>query len=306
MKIKTLVKAKQAVKIMSNRRLTALEGISYKMLVAIDNTKESWKAFDAVLYLADSENDTLHTITIKDSQTPDNIKEEIERIVKESGKEFPSGKLKIHMLKENSIRAKDRVIEFMSKGDYDIAALGVQGRKCSDINPQRIMGSFRDPSMRSVTCTTLLAPNCAQLPEQGESAIFVVVVDGSINSQHAYETAREWLKEGDHLYVIKVGDPRGDAPDLPRKMRSSYLGRQYNNKIHDLKNAAFEIITGKKIVPKIIEFCKEKGAHFLLCGTDQMHTWQNKGCMIGSISDGLVKEAECYIIIAQMKILQKE
>jgi len=210
------------------------------------------------------------------------------------------------MLQENSLRAKDRVIEFMSKGDYDIAALGVQGRKCSNINPQRIMGSFRDPSMRSVTCTTLLAPNCAELPEQGESAVFVVVVDGSINSQHAYETAREWLKEGDHLYVIKVGDPRGDAPDLPRKMRSSYLGRQYNNKIVDLKNATFEVITGKKIVPKIIQFCKEKGAHFLLCGTDQMQTWQNKGCMIGSVSDGLVKEAECFVIIAQMKILHKE
>jgi len=305
MKMKCLVTAKQAVKIMNNRRLTALEGISYKMLVTIDNSKESWKALDALLYLADSD-DTLHTITIKDRQTPNEIQEDIKEVVKKSGKKFASGKFKIHTLQQNSIRSKDRVIEFMRKGEYDIAALGMQGRKSSEMNPQRVMGSFSDPSMRSVTCTTLIAPTHAALPEEGESAVFVVVVDGTINSQHAYETAREWLKEGDHLYVIKVGDPRGDAPDLPRNMRSSYLGRQYNNKIVDLDNATFEVITGKKIVAKITQFCNEKGAHFLLCGTDQMHIWQNKGCMIGSVSDGLVKEAECFVIIAQLKILHKE
>jgi len=305
MKMKCLVTAKQAVKIMSYRRLTALEGISYKMLVTIDNSKESWMALNAVLYLADSD-DTLHTITIKDDHTPSTIQADIKQAVKNSGKKFASGRFKIHMLKENSTRPKDRVIEFMRRGEYDIAALGMQGRKSSDMNPQRVMGSFSDPSMRSVTCTTLIAPTHAELPEQGESAVFVVVVDGSINSQHAYETAREWLKEGDHLYVIKVGDPRGDAPDLPTKMRSSYLGRQYNNKIVDLENATFEVITGKSIVPKIMQFCNEKGAHFLLCGTDQMHVWQNKGRMIGSVSDGLVKEAECFVIIAQLKILHKE
>lgn len=302
MKMKCLVTAKLAVKIMNHRRLTALEGISYKMLVTIDNSKESWKALDAVLYLAEID-DTLHTVTIKDHQTPNTIQADIKQVVKKSGKKFASGRFKIHMLNENSTRAKDRVIEFMRNGEYDIVALGMQGRKGSDMNPQRLMGSFSDPSMRSVTCTTLIAPTHAELPEQGESAIFVVVVDGSINSQHAYETAREWLKEGDHLYVIQVGDPRGDAPDLPTKMRSSYLGRQYNNKIVDLENATFEVITGNKIVPKIMEFCNEKGAHFLLCGTDQMHIWQNNGCTIGSVSDGLVKEAECFVIIAQLKIL---
>jgi len=305
-KMKCLVAATHAIGRISNRRLIAMDGIGYKILVSIDNSKESWKALEAVLYLADSENDILHTITIKDSQTPDGIKDEIKRVVKNAGLNFVTGNFKITILDENISRTKDRVIEFVKRGNYDIAAVGMQGRKFSDINPQKVMGSFSDPSLRDVTCPMLIAPNCAELPEQGESAIFVVVVDGSMNSQHAYKTARGWLKEGDHLYVINVCDPRGDEPEVPATLRSSYLGRQYFSKNSDLNNATFELLIGQKVVPKIIEFCHEKGAHFLLCGTDQMQTWQNKGGMIGSISDALVREAECFVIISQLQILHQD
>jgi len=305
-KVKSVLAASNAVKLLTNRRITAMEGVGYKMLVAIDETKECWKALKGVLYLADNAQDVLSTITIKDGHTSPKIRDEIKRVVEDSGIGFKSSQVKINMLQQNHIRSKDRVIEFMAKGDYDLFGLGIQGRKSSDINPKRVLGSFHDPSMRKVTCTTLFAPSCAELPEKDERAVFVVVVDGSSNSNHAYETARAWLKENDYLYVIKVVDPRGDEPDVPRKMRSSFLGKQYSGKLKDLSNSSFEVITGKLIVPEIIQFCREKGAHFLLCAADEMGTWSDKGEAFASVSDNLVREGECFVIISQRKIVQKE
>lgn len=304
--MKSVLAASNVVKVMNNRRITAMAGVGYKMLVAIDESKESWKALQGVLYLADSEQDILSTITIRDSHTSPKIKAEIKRFIEDSGIGFKSSQVIINILKENHIRPKDRIINFMRKGGYDLIGCGIQGRTSSDINPKRVLGSFHDPSMRIVTCTTLFAPSWAELPEKGGRAVFVVVVDGSINSNHAYETARAWLKENDYLYVIKVIDPRGDEPDIPQKMRSSFLGIQYGAKLKDLSNSSFEVIAGKLIVPEIIQFCREKGAHFLLCAADEMGTWVDKGETFASVSDNLVKEGECFVIISQRKIIQKE
>jgi len=200
------------------------------------------------------------------------------------------------------VPSRDRILDLVGRDNYDLLALGMQGRKNTDMNPQRIFGDINDLSVRASKCTTLIAPSRAVLPAEDESGIFVVVIDGSINSNHAYETARAWMKEGDYLYVIKVGDPRGDEPDTPSKLRSSFLGKQYATKLSDLEHSSFQVLTGNKLVPEIIEFCRQKNAHFLFHGADEMRAWANKGDVIGSVSDALVKESECFLIISRLNI----
>jgi len=302
-KVKAVATASGAVSEMKRRRISAIGGIGYSILVAVDGSKESWKALDAVLYFLDAEQDMLHTITILEDAISEDIKGKIKQVVEKGNGDLQDWQLSSKVLPQNDTRTKDRILDYTNKGSYDLLAVGMQGRKDSTINPQRVFGSLSDPSLRSAKCTTLIAPSKAILPAEGESAVFVVVVDGSINSNLAYETARAWMKEGDHLHVIKVDDPRGDEPDMPTNMRSSFVGRQYASKLDDLENSCFQVIAGKKVVPEIIEFCKQKDAHFLLCGADNMESWVNKSEMFGSVSDPLVKNSECFVIISQLNIL---
>jgi len=247
----------------------------------------------------------LNTITIREKGISENIDIEIQSKVHNVISDLKKWQLSSKILDPSEKRTKDRIIDHTNSGNYDLLALGMQGRKNNVMNPQRVFGSLTDPSVRAAKCTTLIAPSCAELPEGDESAVFVVVVDGSINSNLAYETARAWMKEGDYLHVIKVEDPRGDEPDIPTNMRSSFIGRQYISKLDDVENACFELISGKKLVPEIIEFCKQKDAHFLLCGADEMKSFVDKSTTIGSISDALVRDSECFVIISQLNILQE-
>jgi len=304
-KAKTVTTATGVIQHLNRRRMSAIGGIGYNILVAIDGTKESWKALDAVLYFLDTEQDILSTLTVKDSTTPEDIEKQIKQVVADANNKLQPWQLRTKVVNPSAERTKDRILEYTNKGNYDLLAIGMQGRKNNKINPQRVYGSLSDPSIRGAKCTTLIAPSHAELPPKGESAVFVVLIDGSIHSNLAYETARAWMKEGDYLYVIKVEDPRGDDPDVPTNLRSSFLGRQYVSKLDDLDNASFELLSGKKLVPEIVDFCRKKDAHFLLCGADQMKEWADKGKMFDSVSDALVRESECFVIISQLNILQE-
>lgn len=287
------------------RRISAIGGVHYHILVSIDGTKEGWRALNAVMYFFDTAKDILTTVTIKFSNTPKDIEAQITRVVKKTYPHLSPHQLRTIVWDKNDVPSRDRILDLVGRENYDLLALGMQGRRNNDMNPLRIFGETNDLSVRASKCTTLIAPSCAELPAEDESGIFVVVVDGSLNSNHAYETARAWMKEGDYLYVIKVGDPRGDEPDTPTKLRSSFLERQYASKLSDLENASFHLLTGNKLAPEIIEFCRQKNAHFLFHGADEMRAWANKGDVIGSVSDALVKESECFLIISRLNILQE-
>jgi len=307
-RIEPFIRAKTTVaKILSKnrRRISALGGIHYNILVPIDATKESWRALAAVLYFFDLEKDIVNTISIKDSTKGKDITTEIKRVVEKTFPSIAPWQLRTDVLEPGNEITRDRILDLVSKHNYDLLALGIQGRKNNPMNPQRIFGNGKDLSVRSAKCTTLIAPSCAELPVEDESGVFVVVIDGSINSQHAYETARAWMKEGDYLYAIKVDDPRGDDPKTPVTMRSSFVGRQYSTKLSDMENASYLQLSGKKIVPEIIQFCREVNAHFLFCGADEMRTWANDGDVIGSVSDSLVKESECFLIVSRINIVHE-
>jgi len=304
--IEPIIRSKSiAAKMLSKhrRRISAMGGIHYNILIPIDATKESWRALAAVLYFFDLEKDVLNTISIKDKKK--DITTEIKHVVEKTFPTIAPWQLRTVVLEPGNKITRDRILDLVSKHNYDLLALGIQGRKNNFMNPQRIFGNKKDLSMRSAKCTTLIAPYCAELPVEDESGVFVVVIDGSINSQHAYETARAWMKEGDYLYAIKVDDPRGDDPETPVKMRSSFVGRQYASKLSDMENASYLQLSGKKIVPEIIQFCRQVNAHFLFCGADEMRTWANDGDVIGSVSDSLVKESECFLIVSRINIVHE-
>jgi len=261
----------------SRRRISAMVGMYYSILVSLDGTKESWKAFHAAMYFFDSAKDVLSTITIKDSNTPNDIQSTIKDKVTAAFPDLNLRQLQTTISNQNDESSRQRILDMVSKHNYDLLALGMPGFKNDDTNPQRIFGSVLDLSVRASTCTTLISPSSARVPCTDESAVYVVVIDGSTTNTNTYETVRAWMKEGDYLYVIQIEDPRGAKPDSKIKMRTSSLGRQYAMKLSDREKGDFSLLTGHQLVPAIIEYCNLTGAHFLFCGADQMWTWAKKG-----------------------------
>jgi len=134
------------------------------------------------LYFLDGEMDKLTTLTFEEPKTPADIQEQIRKVIDESGVGIPKKRVKIIIQKESKVRAKERIIGFANQGDFDLLALGIQGRKNNKMNRLRVFGSESDLSVRSVKCSTLIAKACAYLPSEGESANFVVGVHGSTNA----------------------------------------------------------------------------------------------------------------------------
>jgi len=192
-KIPLLVRAQSTASVIistGRRRISAIGGTHYKILVLLDDTKESWRALNAVLYFFDSAKDVLNTVTIQDGTMPKDITTKIKCVVGKTFPALPPWQLRTDVLHPNDVARRERILDLAGKNNYDLLALGMQGRKNNDMNPQRIFGNAKDLSVRSAKCTTLISPYCAELPAEDENGIFVVVIDGSINSNHAYETAR--------------------------------------------------------------------------------------------------------------------
>jgi len=134
------------------------------------------------LYFLDGEKDKLTTLTFEEPKTPADIQEQIRKVIDEIGVGIPKKSVKIIIQKESKVRAKERIIGFANQGDFDLLALGIQGRKNNKMNRLRVFGSESDLSVRSVKCSTLITKACAYLPSEGESANFVVGVHGSTNA----------------------------------------------------------------------------------------------------------------------------
>jgi len=286
------------------RRLTAIAGIGYHVLVAVDGSKESWKALQAVLYFLDDAMDSLTTVTIRDEKTPKDIEKQIKKFIDASNIKLPSKRLSINIQNKNTRRAKERLIEIANKGQFDLFALGMQGRKNSKMNRLKVFGSCSDLSVRAVKCSTLIARSIAELPAEGESAVFVVAVDGTTNSDHAFSIAKSFMKEDDFLYVVHVSGPHGDGPEVPIRSRGSFLNMQFEGRMDGLKNWKFERLHGKSIAKELIDFCNEKEAHFLMCGADEMDSWVKHELMLGSVSEMCVKESECFVITTQLNVIK--
>jgi len=281
-----------------SRRLSSLAGKGYKVLVAIDGSKESWKTFEAVLYFLDGKKDELTTLTIEEPKTQADIKEKIRKVIDESGVGIPQKSVKIVIQEEREVRAKERIIKFANQGNFDLLALGIQGRKNSNMNRLRVFGSESDLSVRSVKCSTLIAKACAYLPREGESAKFVVGVHASTNAWHAYKTARAFMKEDDFLYLVYIS-PNGE---VSKEFQEKF---HFSEDMKDLKNYKFETLQGKAVAKELVDFCKKENAHFLFVGSDEMETWVEKEEMLGSISDVCVKDSECFVITTQLNVFEK-
>jgi len=284
----------------SHRRISAIVGIHYNILVSIDETDESWRALNAVLYLFDSAKDILNTVTINDINTPKGIRSKIKRVVTANFPDLDLWQLCSTIVNENNEPTKQRILDMVSKHNYDLFAVGMPGSKNDAKNPLRIFDNIMDLSLRASKCTTLISPSGARIPFEDESAVYVVVIDESTTDTNTYETVRAWMREGDYLHLIQVKDPREEKPDSQIKMRTFFMGRQYALKLSDREKGDSFMLTGNELVPAIIKYCNQAGAHFLFCGADQMWTWANNAQMGGPSGDALVRACKCFLIICRL------
>jgi len=108
------------------------------------------------------------------------------------------------------------------------------------------------------------------------------------------------MKQDDFLHVVLVCGPNGEGP------KEQYTIKQFSEDLEDLDNSNFEVLQGNNVGKVLVKFCKEKDAHFFLCGSDEMENWLEKKEMLGSISDSCVEDSECFVITTQLNVFEKE
>jgi len=100
------------------------------------------------------------------------------------------------------------------------------------------------------------------------------------------------------LYVVYIS-PNGE---VSKEFHEKF---QFREDMKELKNYKFEVLQGTGVAKKLVDFCNEKNAHFLLVGADEMETWVEKEEMLGSISDDCVRDSECFVITTQLNVYEK-
>jgi len=285
-------------------------------LVAIDGSGCSWAAWDAVMYLTNPATDTVSTITVMSKveaekassfDNPADNKYHTEKIQKElSGANtgLPEERLKIKVLKKSDKKSREQIIDHAIGDKADVLATGIRGRKGEKgMTGQNIMGGTTDFSLREFPGTSIIVKGNWEKPETGK-AVFVVGVDGSQNSRKGYENARSLMKPGDKLHVVHIKSINEDESKMPKEFSSEFIKTRYTAELKDDPDATFHLRENADVPDTLCEFITEVKADFMCIGADGMKALVTNKPIMGSVSDKMVKMADCACIVSQINTVE--
>jgi len=165
-----------------------------------------------------------------------------------------------------------------------LLVIGMHGRKSRGHKP-KILGQTSDVSLRQAFCPVCIVRNDGKLPKANEKATFLVAFDGSPRSVAAYDLALMFKKKQDKLICITVVTD-GKIPEKSKAIKDIVC--------IDKKG-------GTTIAKHIIQYMKEIEdiVTHLFIGSDGMGSFTRGKRIFGSVSDKLVKDADCPAIIVQ-------
>lgn len=147
-----------------------------------------------------------------------------------------------------------------------------------------------------------------EIPDGQNSLKIVVGVDGSRNSQHAFNFATSLLEPGNTLHVVHIETEFGNNKNVPDDYLSVNVIKNYKQFIADKEkvlgfkvNMNIHLIEDTvKISDALCEFAVKNDCHILCIGADGMTAWVNNEPIIGSVSDECVKDCKCNVIVSQI------
>merc|ERR1712173_198707 len=237
------------------------------------------------------------------------VKEQYAKYPKENNKRFA-----FKLLDDEDQSVGHRLMAYVNtdqKKKVDLFVTGLYGRTYEQYEKnekKHHVGSKSDLSLRATQCPSLFVRREVPIPDGQNSLKIVVGVDGSQNSQHAFQFATRLLEPGNTLHVVHIETEFGNNKSVPDDYLSANVIKNYKQFIEEKKkelgfkvNMNIHLIEDTvKISDALCSFAEKNGCQVLCVGADGMTAWVNKQPIIGSVSDECVKDCKCNVIVSQI------
>lgn len=297
----------------------SFERVPIKFAVGVDDSKCSLNALKFIDSLA-SKDDHIHLFHAPDEDTSKCIEKRFQEYMKSKANRYS-----FDMIKQSQSQGKDNnekimhyINQFPDKKSPDFLVTGKHGatHEVKSHKPSHEkFGSLSDVSLRKIRCTSIFVPRFVDHDitpdcENNEPWIAVVGVDGSTNSEHAFDMAAQLLQTNHHhtckkeknmLYVVHVKATSSLSHSMDEKQikkRFSEICQLFTEKT-GIKSE-FVIIDGLVVSKPLCAFAEDKKAQLIFVGEDGMkNTIQGKR-FLGSVSDKVVQIAHCAVVVSHV------
>ena len=257
------------------------------LIVPVDGSHESWKAFDVALALATACDGRITVVEVVDDVADVAQAEQVMHArVAESGTSDIDVETIIELTKSGVAAALKAVLD---RDEGAMFVMGSHGRGRS----AALLGSITDDLLRTTYGPMIVVGPHAEVPDF--SGPVLVTVDGSEVSESAVPLAAAWSIElGGAAWLVQVLDPDlVIPPDISENVYVSRVASRFealsSRPVHT------EVLHGRHPVDAITAFAASKHAALIVAATHG-RTGASRLTM-GSTAAGLVKRARCPVLL---------
>eukprot|EP00941_MAST-03F_sp_MAST-3F-sp1_P002620 g2620.t1 len=262
-----------------------------RISVAIDGSELSHKAFDIAMSVRPSANVHTTVLTVED-KSKDYLPGEmhasslVEKYNAELASKVGSEDKYEVIVEQKEGTTRDTICKFINSKEMQpmtFLAVGMVGRKGPG-KGDKILGSTTDLSMRQGNCATLLVKDSSRVVPENEPADWIVCLDGSQRAEKAAELCNFLKKDSDKVTYLYV-------------LTNEELGKKFAEKYKSL--LTIEKVGGTTVADHILQHLskEETKCDYLVMGADGEEAFKLGKRTIGSVSDRLVKKAECTCLV---------
>lgn len=264
-----------------------------QLVVPIDGSPCSWKAFDVAMALAERSGTDVWLIVV--AEAPSEVARARDHLDSELVKRQPlhvDTKISIDVrLSEDSVAAEIDDLAWNSPGS--LIVMSTHGRGRSSV----IVGSVaRDVLARTFGPVMLVGPN---VEVDDFSGPVVVTVDGSAESEAALPLAAAWSDRlGTTAWIVTVTDPATRLPDdvLEAGYPARLAGGLRSDTGYELE---FEVLHDRDPVRGIVDDAVRRSASLIVASSHGGGAVSR--LLMGSATAGFVRRAPCPVLVLETR-----
>eukprot|EP00033_Pygsuia_biforma_P004624 GCRY01005067.1.p1 GENE.GCRY01005067.1~~GCRY01005067.1.p1 ORF type:complete len:332 (+),score=92.61 GCRY01005067.1:115-1110(+) len=275
------------------------------VMVAVDGSEYSKKAFEDAVQLIDKEKDTIHIVHARNSRD-DTVNATNLGVIEHAFWCLTLAanikNVQTHMLPPlPDVSVVDRLISFANKHNCEyIVAARMGNQRRAHLVDSNVMGSVADELIRKSQRPVLVTrPHRENIPEH---PLFVVAVDGSSAARRAFEATVALAAPGDHVRVLHIRsrhepDSRSQDPVVARYLEEFPEVLERHCGLH-LSTATAVGEPGVTVPHTIDLYCREHEATFLSMGTVKLNE-RLSSHDLGSCTARVMKIADTSLFVCK-------
>lgn len=264
-----------------------------KFTVGVDDSKCSFHAFQFIDAIA-GKNDTIKIAHAPDESVLSNINKRYQPFVDKNKKRYTFELIKTKQLDGKPYdKVYEQIMHYINRqNENQVCDFFVTGKfgatqevEASKSTKDERVGGVADISLRKLQCTSIFVPRLPTvIPDDGQPWIGVVGVDGSKNSQYAFDVAALLLQSGNpeknKLYVVHVR--HSSSANMRECFKPETIKTKFGVLAEQLTKQTkieteFVMLDGNKVSYPLCEFAESKNAQIIFVGEDGVvNSMENK------------------------------